>query len=573
MRTEKILIGEILMNNDRTDGGQGDIDSLARNMDKYGQINAVTVVEVISNPYRYRIIAGRRRVAAAESLGWAEIRADIYGADEIGEGSEEMIALSENAAREEMNAIDEGILYAKELKKGTPVEELAALFCRNKSTVYQRAKLAALVPEMRSLYKAGRMSLHVAAMASVLPEEAQKDIAENAGWVSEWDIKRAVKNVHDDFLSGLPAYCAECATCQKRTHYSDKSLFPELADSDDRCLDHECYCKKIGSRVEAAFSEWGERVKGTPELDAWDGKRIVTTVSVPDGITVLGIVLTELDEDTEADLFGDIGEFGLTEEGIAQLEGDGKTDFVPCWDGSEFHIAKLVKIADIDALFDDGEEKDTEEDSDWQKKRMEEIFSAIPETRRTEILMDEKVSYDALRKAEDIFYGKIKERLVGGTSATENAVHANIVLAAMNWLSKSELERYLPDAGVEEKDDRCVMYDKLAGLDDGRLSGALVAELIDRWRIRPSLSESDSPDFYALFPKLGIDLKALRDEAANEAAGDTDNANPEDTSETEDVIVPKAEPGETADDGSEECGGYSDDNIGICGDEGEEDVD
>ncbi|MBQ6566973.1 MAG: hypothetical protein IJL80_07940, partial [Treponema sp.] len=64
-----------------------------------------------------------------------------------------MIALSENAAREEMNAIDEGILYAKELKKGTPVEELAALFCRNKSTVYQRAKLASLIPEMRKLYK------------------------------------------------------------------------------------------------------------------------------------------------------------------------------------------------------------------------------------------------------------------------------------------------------------------------------------------------------------------------------------------------------------------------------------
>lgn len=101
MKTEKILIGEIAMNDDRAEGGKGDIESLARNMDKYGQINAVTVVEDISNSYRYRIIAGRRRIAAAESLGWAEIRADVYEADEISEGSEEMIALSENAAREE----------------------------------------------------------------------------------------------------------------------------------------------------------------------------------------------------------------------------------------------------------------------------------------------------------------------------------------------------------------------------------------------------------------------------------------------------------------------------------------
>ena len=72
MKTEKILIGEIAMNEDRTEGGKGDIESLARNMAKYGQINAVTVVEDISNSYRYRIIAGRRRCAAAgEAPPWA----------------------------------------------------------------------------------------------------------------------------------------------------------------------------------------------------------------------------------------------------------------------------------------------------------------------------------------------------------------------------------------------------------------------------------------------------------------------------------------------------------------------
>ena len=46
MRTEKILISEIELNEDRTEGGKGDVESLARNMDKYGQINAVMVVDV-----------------------------------------------------------------------------------------------------------------------------------------------------------------------------------------------------------------------------------------------------------------------------------------------------------------------------------------------------------------------------------------------------------------------------------------------------------------------------------------------------------------------------------------------
>ena len=102
-----------------------------------------------------------------------------------------------------MNAIDEGILYANELKKGTPVEELAALFCRNKSTVYQRAKLARLVPEMRELYKAGRIPLHVAAMASDLPEEAQKkvaDISEKRGYCADWEIKAEIRNISNDLL-------------------------------------------------------------------------------------------------------------------------------------------------------------------------------------------------------------------------------------------------------------------------------------------------------------------------------------------------------------------------------------
>ena len=149
METRKIKISEIEMNEDRTEGGKGDIESLARNLEKYGQINAVTVVKAtVESDYTFRIIAGRRRVTAAKSLGWEEIRADVYEADEISAESEEMIALSENAAREEMNAIDEGILYANELKKGTPVEELAALFCRSKKTVYQRAKLAQLIPEL-----------------------------------------------------------------------------------------------------------------------------------------------------------------------------------------------------------------------------------------------------------------------------------------------------------------------------------------------------------------------------------------------------------------------------------------
>lgn len=93
MKTEKILIQGIELNENRTEGGKGDIKSLARNMDRYGQINAVTVVENTSGAYRYRIIAGHRRVGAAQLLGWAKIRADVYSEEEISGDREEIIAL------------------------------------------------------------------------------------------------------------------------------------------------------------------------------------------------------------------------------------------------------------------------------------------------------------------------------------------------------------------------------------------------------------------------------------------------------------------------------------------------
>lgn len=450
MKTEKILIREIAMNDDRTEGGKGDIESLARNMDKYGQINAVTVVEDISNSYRYRIIAGRRRIAAAESLGWAEIRADVYTADELGEDSEEMIALSENAAREEMNAIDEGILYAKELKKGTPVEELAALFCRNKSTVYQRAKLASLIPEMRELYKTGNMSLHIAAMASALPEEAQKKISDECGktnnQVYEWRIRRAISEASQDFLGRL-GNCEACAGCSKRTRYSDKTLFPELAESNDRCLDHECYCKKLSARLEQAFDEFSERTRGASELDCWDGKRIVTTENIPDGMKVLDIVIGDIADDED-----DITEVQDDEDAAIKekLEAAGKVEYVPCWNGTEFSFIELAKSEDVDALFYGGKENSKEE-SEWEKQRRErltDIFSSFSEEKRSEILSDTS-NYNLESDVRCIFIKKLEDAFL-----PENCNTAELlILAAQLTLSNTELHKLLEDEGITKDDD------------------------------------------------------------------------------------------------------------------------
>lgn len=523
MRTEKILISEIELNEDRTEGGKGDIESLARNMDKYGQINAVMVVDVVeeeSTTYSYRIVAGRRRIAAAELLGWTEIRADVYDADEISEDSEEMIALSENAAREEMNAIDEGILYANELKKGTPVEELAALFCRNKSTVYQRAKLAQLIPEMRELYKAGNMSLHIAAMAAVLPEEAQKTVVEKYGdnygrGIQEWEIRHVVSDVSKDFLARL-GDCAQCAGCSKRTHYSDKTLFPELAETDDRCLDHECFQKKLKERIENAFTEFSEKIKGDPTVEAWDGCRIVATVSVPDGTEILGIKISSIADD-EDDITKPDDE---SDEKIKQqLEADGKVEWVPCWNGNEFVFIELAKRDDVDALYF-GEDGRQDNESEWQKQRKErlsDIFSSLSEEKRSKILADTS-NYNLESDVRNIFLRKTADAF-----QPENCNTAELlILAAQLTLSNTEMRKFLSDDGITNEDvsQSFAVFEKLQRVGSKSICIALIKSKLAGYGPKPEIYGIEDSDWEKIFSHFDIDLKAVRDEAAKEAIED-----------------------------------------------------
>ena len=584
MKTEKILIGEIAMNEDRTEGGKGDIESLARNMAKYGQINAVTVVEDISNSYRYRIIAGRRRCAAAESLGWTEIRADVYGSDELGADSEEMIALSENAAREEMNAIDEGVLYAKELAKGTPVEELAALFCRNKSTVYQRAKLARLVPEMRELYKAGRVSLHVAAMASDLPEEAQKKIADKGAKItygtyaiSEWNIKDEIRNASNDFLHCL-GNCEECVACSKRTHFSDKTLFPELAESDDRCLDHSCYCKKFQARIESAFTEFSECERGKPEVDSWDGSRIVTTETIPEGIKVSGLEITEIEDDED-----DLGNYDTYDEDDVriknQLEAESKVEWVPCWNGTDFEFVELAKRSDIDALYYKNDEKEDQSES-WQEKRkskLSDIFRAVPEEKLSEILADDKQYWAWEDKAGKIFEEKLRTAVSINKDDEKILVTEQIALLVLLYCSVKEIKEALPDAKIADDDSvySVALYEKLLTQRRGDMLRLLLKSFLSGYKTKPHIDGLDNSDWQKIFEHLDVDLTKLRDEAALESIkpdGQSDNAaetsesdEPEDVSESDEgTEADEDDFGEYEDDSDESTDGdddWSDENI------------
>lgn len=511
METRKIKISKIEINDDRVEGGMGDIESLARNLEKYGQINAITVVKASADSdFIFRIIAGRRRVTAAKSLGWDEIRADVYDWDEISEENEEMIALSENAAREEMNAIDEGVLYANELKRGTPVEELAALFCRNKKTVYQRAKLASLIPEMRDLYKDGKLPLYIAAMAADLPEDAQKKCAEKAkerswGTISEWEVKGIISEVTNDRIGKL-GICEKCLTCDKRTRHSDRELFPEISDSGDRCFDHECFLQNLKIKIETEFENFKKGCGAKVQ-------RILTDEEIPENLN-LSFRLEGIPGDVE-----DVTDYtdGDEAELKERLESLGKVEAVGFWTGEKFEVREIAKDVDIEEL---SGKPDDDEPSEWEKSQMEEINDVcrnIPESDRNSVLESPSDWWETRRDIGEKFLEKMKSAVMESGNGLEKEIIALVFLLKG---SREEFEEFFPAAGLKDETP-CSnsLYEKLLGIDRNILVRALLNKVLGGYGVKPGVVGLEKSDWPKVFRHIGIDLAELRDEAVRETMG------------------------------------------------------
>lgn len=511
METRKIKISKIEINDDRVEGGKGDIESLARNLDKYGQINAITVVKTgAGSDYIYRAIAGRRRIAAAELLGWEEIRADVYESGEIDSANEEMIALSENAAREEMNAIDEGVLYANELKKGTPVEELAALFCRNKKTVYQRARLASLIPEMRDLYKDGKLPLYIAAMAADLPEDAQKKCAEKAkakswGTISEWEVKGIISEVTNDRIEKL-GICEKCLTCDKRTRHSDRELFPEISNEGDRCFDHECFLRNLKIKIETEFENFKKRCGAKFQ-------RILTDENIPENLN-LSFKLEEIPGDME-----DITDPAPDEYEIkTKLNSLGKIEYVAFWNGTRFEIRDIAKEKDIEEL--SGKSDGDDEPSEWEKSQREEINDVcrnIPESDRNPVLESPSDWWETRRDINEKFLEKMKSAVMESGKGLEKEILALVFLLKGR---KEEFEEFFPDAGLKDETP-CSnsLYEKLLEIDRNILVRALLNKALGDYGVKPGVVGLEKSDWPKVFRHIGIDLVELRDEAVRETIG------------------------------------------------------
>lgn len=73
MRVEKIKVSEISVG-DRVRKDLGDIESLSESIDRLGLLNPITVKK---DDTEFELLAGHRRLAAVEELGWDSIFAQV----------------------------------------------------------------------------------------------------------------------------------------------------------------------------------------------------------------------------------------------------------------------------------------------------------------------------------------------------------------------------------------------------------------------------------------------------------------------------------------------------------------
>ena len=260
---QRIAIKDIALNDDRRVGGKGALETLKASIEKVGLINPITVRKSKEGNFPYTIIAGRRRIAAAILLDWTEIDAVVYEADEAADDSYfTHVALAENVNRLDLHPLDEGAQYARLLKEGYSLNDLAAYFDRSISHIYQRMKLCNLIDDAREIFRNGQIKISTAAKIASLQKRVQKEIVSALKKELQWagDHEKTIDRVIGQMMRmPLDFPCETCEQCTaKRTHYGNVALFPEYHDRCDYCMDSRCYEKNIRSFYQKAVSEFLE---------------------------------------------------------------------------------------------------------------------------------------------------------------------------------------------------------------------------------------------------------------------------------------------------------------------------
>ena len=249
----------------RRDFREEELRELGESLKNNGLVQPPTVRKNAAG--RYELIAGERRLRAAQLIGWTKIRVTLIDADDLTAAA---MTTTENLQREDLNPIEEAVSY-KTLQErfNLTQQEVAERVGKGRASVANATRLLELPDEVKSLIQTKLLSVGHAKVLLSIEDEKERVLLARDCVNSQLSVRALEKKV-----ARLHAPVVE-----------RKSGTPDLPDGYVRSLT-DALKKHLGCAVRltsGVMHESGRHTKGVLEIDFFDNDdldRILAMIGV-----------------------------------------------------------------------------------------------------------------------------------------------------------------------------------------------------------------------------------------------------------------------------------------------------
>lgn len=163
---------DVVDNNGRHQGLDQPLSELGASLQAVGLLSPITVRP---RGKRFELVAGGRRLAAAGRIGWTEISAFVR---ELTDEQAIAVRIIENDQREDLHPLDQAASYVQLQKLGHSLTAIAEMVSRPEAHVYDRLRVARLIPAAQKIFRAGKIGLeHAIVISRQKPDDQERLIA------------------------------------------------------------------------------------------------------------------------------------------------------------------------------------------------------------------------------------------------------------------------------------------------------------------------------------------------------------------------------------------------------------
>lgn len=154
----------------RRDFREDELRALAESLKNNGLVQPPTVRK--NGKGVYELIAGERRLRAAQLAGWKKIRVTVVDVDDQ---TAAVMTTTENIQREDLNPIEEAVSYQTLIDRFNLTQaEVAERVGKGRATVANSTRLLELPEEVKQLVSSGLLSVgHAKVLLSVVDEKSR----------------------------------------------------------------------------------------------------------------------------------------------------------------------------------------------------------------------------------------------------------------------------------------------------------------------------------------------------------------------------------------------------------------